>query len=366
MERRHFLMGVGGAASHAVFAQTTEKEITTGMIGVGNRGSYVMKGVMAQPNVKVTAVCDIKPDRLDAAATASQAKTFTDYRKLLDQKDIDAVVIATPPYLHVEMAIAAIKAGKHVYCEKPVGITPESVKELVKAAKNAKTVFQAGQQMRSGKQLSQAVERIRRGDIGDVLMVKAQRNSAADLPHDGPSGDWYFDVKKSGGYLIEMSVHNLDACNWAIGARPERAAGFGGAQLYKNDPPGRTIMDGYVLTYDYPNGVKLSYSQLLFHPRGLPNGNQYIYVYGSKGAVELLDASTFYPLEPKAKPEPFVPKQEEDRHAHVAAFYECIRTGKKPVADITIGATAALTAILGHEAMTRGKVATWKELGVDL
>ena len=74
-------------------------------------------------------------------------------------------------------------------------------------------------------------------------MVKAQRHASSDLKHDGSSGDWFFDVNKGGGYLIEQSVHNLDACNWVIGAHPTRACGFGGILLYKNDPPGRTIFD---------------------------------------------------------------------------------------------------------------------------
>ena len=121
-------------------------------------------------------------------------------------------------------------------------------------------------------------------------MVKAQRHAAADLPHDGTSGDWYFDVTKSGGYLIEQSVHNLDLCNWVIGSHPLRACGFGGILLYKNDPPGRTIFDCGSLTYEYPKGVKMSFTQNVFHPASMPNGNQYVYVYGTKGAVDLMNA----------------------------------------------------------------------------
>lgn len=369
VNRRHFLLGSAAAASHATFAQDSRKEILTGIIGVGNRGAYVMQGVMEQPGVRVAAVCDIKPDRLDKAATAAakhQAKTYTDYRKLLDDKSIEAVVIATPPHLHVEQALAAIKAGKHIYCEKPIAIDAAGVKQLLAAARSSNKVFQTGQQMRSDMQKVQAIEKIRQGAIGDVLMVKAQRHAEADIAHDGPSGDWYFDVKKSGGYLIEMSVHNLDLCNWAIGARPERCAGFGGIQLYKNDPPGRSIMDGYSLTYDYTNGVKMAYTQLLFHPRGLPGSGQYAYVYGSKGAVDLIDPTMMYPRERGAKPEPFVAKVPEDRHAHIANFYQAVRGGGKVHADIAIGATAALTAIIGHQAMTRGAVVSWKELGVDV
>ena len=132
-------------------------------------------------------------------------------------------------------------------------------------------------------------------------MVKAQRHSESDLSHTGTSADWFFDVEKSGGYLIEMSVHNLDLCNWAIGATPLKAAGFGGILLYKDDPPGRSIMDGYTLSYDYPGGVKLYFTQMVFHPKGLPGGGQFVHVYGQKGACDLMGDTSVYPLDGKTR-----------------------------------------------------------------
>ena len=197
-------------------------------------------------------------------------------------------------------------------------------------------------------------------------MVKAQREASSDLAHDGTSGDWYFDVTKSGGYLIEQSVHNLDLCNWVIGAHPTRAAGFGAILMYKNDPPGRTIFDCGTLSFDYPKGVKMSFTQNVFHPQTMPNGNQYVYVYGTKGAVDLMGGTILYPPGRDATPRPLAAKQDEPQFAHIVAFYEAVTKGGKLPADITIGATAALTAILGHEAMAREKVVNWTDLGVNL
>jgi predicted dehydrogenase len=329
----------------------------------------LLRGLIEQPGAKVAALCDIKPDRLDKAATLAardNPTTYTDWRKIIDRKDVDAVFIGTPPYLHSEMAIAALQAGKHVYCEKPIGVNPAQVRALVTAAKASKKVFVPGQQLRSLRQVGEAVRKIHEGVIGEVIMVKAQREASSDLPHDGSSGDWYFDVSKSGGYLIEQSVHNLDLCNWVIGAHPVRACGFGATQLYKNDPPGRTIFDCGSLTYDYPKGVKMSFTQSVFHPASMPNGNQYIYVFGTKGAVDLMANTMAYPAERGAQPYQLAPKQEEPGYAHLAAFYNAITNGGSLPADITIGATAALTAILGHEAMTREKIVTWSELGVNV
>jgi predicted dehydrogenase len=368
VNRRAFLVGSTALAANAFQAETT---VNTAMIGVGNRGSFLLQAVLHQSNAKVVALCDIKPDRLDKAATAAakdNPKTYTDWRRIIDSKDVDAVFIASPPYLHSEMAIAAIKAGKNVYCEKPVGVNPAQVRALLEAAKNNKKVFVAGQQLRSEIQNKQTVAKIEEGVIGDVIMVKAQRHANADLPHDGSSGDWFFDVTKGGGYLIEQSVHNLDLCNWAIGAHPLRASGFGGILLYKNDPPGRTIYDCGVINYEYPKGVLMSFTQNVFHPGSMPNGNQYVYVFGTKGAVDLM-TGTMYPPERGAQPVVLAPKPPRDPNSqfvHMAAFFNSIVHGTPPPVDVRTGATAALTAILGHEAMSTQKVVTWSDFRVDL
>jgi myo-inositol 2-dehydrogenase/D-chiro-inositol 1-dehydrogenase len=364
LDRRLFLFGSALAAQ----ALQSEKIVNTAMIGVGNRGSFLLQGVLRQPNVKVLALCDVKSDRLDTAASAAardNPATYADWRQVIERKDVDAVFIATPPYLHSEMAIQAIKAGKHVYCEKPLGITPSQVRALLDAAKGSNKVFVAGHQLRSQKHLAETVRKIREGVIGDVIMVKAQRHAATDIPHDGTSADWYFDVTKSGGYLIEQSVHNLDLCNWAIGSHPLRACGFGGILLYKNDPPGRTIFDCGSITYDYTGGVKMSFTQNVFHPASMPHGNQYVYVYGTRGAVDLMTA-TMYPPEKGSQPVELSPKIQEDEFAHIAAFYDSVVHGTPPPVDIKVGATAALTSILGHAAMVQEKVVNWSDLGVEL
>jgi myo-inositol 2-dehydrogenase / D-chiro-inositol 1-dehydrogenase len=351
-----------------VIAQPSAEPIRTAMIGTGNRGSWVLKEILKQPGVKVVALCDLKPDRLDKAASSAgrdNPATFSDYRKLLERKDIDAVFIDTPCDLHVEMATAAMEAGKHIYCEKPVGITPESIARLLQTAKRTNKVFQVGQQMRSFSWIRTAMAKIHDGIAGNVIMVKAQRHARFDLDHNGSSADWFFDAKRSGDVIVEMAVHNLDLCNWAVNSRPARACGFGGTLLWKNEPPGRTNMDGYTLSYDYENGVKMSFTQTFFHPAGLPAGGEYTNVFGTKGAVSL-DTCKFYPLDKGAQPVTLSEPAREEDAPHIAAFYEAIRTGSKTPADLTIGATAALTAIMGRQAIYTGKVVSWQDLGVQV
>jgi myo-inositol 2-dehydrogenase / D-chiro-inositol 1-dehydrogenase len=362
------LAGRAAAQAQIVVPQRpVANAIATAVIGTGGRGTQDLRSVLELG--KVVALCDTKADRLAKAAELASRDTpatVADYRRVLDRKDVEAVVIATPPHLHAEMAVAALQAGKHVYCEKPVAITPASVQQVVKAAKASGKVFVSGQQLRSFDRLKSAVAKIRGGAIGDVLMVKAQRHSESDLSHTGSSADWFFDVEKSGGYLIEMSVHNLDLCNWAIGATPIRAAGFGGILLYKDDPPGRSIMDGYTLSYDYPSGVKLYFTQMVFHPKGLPGGGQFVHVYGQKGACDLMGDTNVYPLDGSAPPTMLAEKVDENPSAHMLAFYEAIRGSGKNPADVIVGATTALTAIMGHMAITGGKVVEWKDIAGEV
>ena len=125
------------------------------------------------------AVCDLKADRLDkAASAAAKDNPFTtkEWRKVIERKDVDAVFVATPPHLHSEMAVAALEAGKHVYCEKPVGVTPQQVRAVVRAAKKSKKVFVAGQQMRTMVQLGMV------GVLTTQLWHHTFIESLADLP----------------------------------------------------------------------------------------------------------------------------------------------------------------------------------------
>lgn len=376
LNRRHFLAGsVAAALPRPASAQAGAEPVNVGVIGNGIRGTFLIESLLKLPGVKVTALCDIKPDRLDRAASKAardNPTTFSDYRKLLERKDVQAVWIAVPCDLHVEMAIAALHAGKHIYLEKPVGMTPESIRELLKAAKGSKMVFQTGQVMRSYPYLKTAVALLREGVAGKVIMVRAWRHSGDDLDHNGSSADWFFNAKRSGDLIVENAIHNLDVCNWLIDSRPERAAGFGGTLLWKNDPPGRTNMDGYTLSYEYVNGVKMSFTQLCFHPSGLPHGGWGFQVYGTEGAVDVLYGKegkvVYYRREKGAQPQVLSQSSESaPQDLHFEAFFEAVRTGKTEVpGGLDVGVTAALTSIMGREAIDRKKVMTWREMGVEL
>ena len=203
LSRRTFFAVAGAPA--VLPAQSPNDAIRVAFIGVGNRGSYLLRHSMDVKGVNVVAVCDIDPDRMNAAAEAASAKGHTpavyeDFRKMLDEvDDIDAVVIATPVNTHQAIAIGALEAGKNVYCEKPMALTPEESHVMVQAANGAKGIFQAGFQLRHDPNRWTAMEFIQRGGIGKVLFMQGYRHTG-DLPRKTP---WYFDRSVAGDNIVE-------------------------------------------------------------------------------------------------------------------------------------------------------------------
>ena len=380
--RRRFLQGVA-AATAVASVRAQADPLRFGMIGVGKRGTAHLGGLVERSDITVQAVCDVDPVARDAAQSAAQAdnpRSYSDYRELLRQNDVDAVVIATPCYLHAEMAAAALKAGKHVFCEKPLAISAEQVRLVLDAARNSRTVFQIGQQSRNSPHIQEVVRQIHEtGLIGAPLVIKAQRHSTPSRPgtrRDGGSGQlrrfpgWYNDVKLSGDLIVENAIHNLDVCNWLAGSRPVSVYGHGKRYLPDPMPAGTVMMDGFSVEYIYRNDMHLDYSQLYLHPRALrklPNGMWFV-IYGEKGAIELDYSSwTFYDMYGDAEPvEHQAPEGIDLTETAHDDFVRAIRGNHKPVADIEVAATAALTALMGREAIYERRMVTWDEMGVSV
>jgi predicted dehydrogenase len=376
--RREFVIGAAAAASAAAAPQ---QEVRTAFIGVGARGGQLLKLTLAQPDAPVKAICDIDPETLDKAASAAarfNPKTLTQWRAVIDMKDVDAVYIGTPCDLHAEMAAAALEAGKYVYCEKPVAIHPEQVARVLAAAKRSKAHLQIGQQLRYFPSMVGPIKQLHEGLIGKVYLIKAHRHGSRGRPRpDAPEPSkqaktraaWYADVKHSGDLIVENAVHNLDACNWLANSRPVSAYGLGKKYFPQPIPPGTVMMDAFTVAYIHENGVHVDYSQISFHPRQLkqlPSGMWYT-VFGEKGSLWLTHSSaTFYDIYGEGEPRELVPPGTGERDTAIADFLACVREKRAPFADIKVAAVAALTGIMGREAIYKGRCVTWKELGVEV
>ena len=371
-ERREFLLASAAALIPSLASAASDRELRTAMVGIGKRGTTLLTQVLQQRNVKITAICDTDAQARDAAqgtARRDNPRSFTDYRKVLELADVDAVIVATPCYLHAEMAAACLEAGKYVYCEKPLGITPEQVDSVLKAAARSKAFLQIGQQLRYVQPLRDVIRKIQDDKvIGETFVIKAQRHSTPVNPvAEQTRPEWYKDVKLSGDLIVENAVHNLDTCNWVANSHPVSAYGHGKKYFPKPMPAGTWMMDGFSVEYIYENDIHLDYSQLYMHPRSLKTlrGGQWYMIFGSKGAVDLTEG-VFYPLDKDEPVQLIRPEDRGEKENAMSEFYACIRENRQPFAGLKVAATAALTAILGREAIYRRRSVTWKELGVSI
>ena len=209
---RPALAGTVLAAPAFLKAQSVNDRVRVAFIGVGNRGSYLLKRMTEIPGVQVIAVCDLDPEMRKRAEeitrTAGQAPTFYDnYQKMIDErKDIDAFVVATPVDTHLKLTLATLETGKHVYCEKPVAGTPAECDTVLAAAKNAKGIYQAGYQLRHDPNRAASMRFIHSGGLGKVLYMQGYRHTG-DLPRQTL---WLFDRNRSGDNIVEQACHILD------------------------------------------------------------------------------------------------------------------------------------------------------------
>jgi predicted dehydrogenase len=242
-------------------------------IGTGSRGTYLLRHMAAGvPNGRCVAVCDVYEPSLHAGKkdAGSSPQEYKDYRQILDRKDIEAVVIATPLYLHFPVTRDALLAGKHVFCEKSLVFKPEEIHAL-RALSNErpKQILQVGLQRRYSKFYQAAKQMIDKKLIGNVTHMYGQwhRNTFAKdpwnkaLPKDRTDREvnWRKYRDMSGGLTAELGSHQIDIADWMFGSTPEFIMGVGGRNFI-ND--GRDIFDNIQLVYQYPKGQKLIYSSI--------------------------------------------------------------------------------------------------------
>ena len=257
--------GILIVAPHIVKGYQANSALSVGLIGCGRRGTAIT-GFFAQNEfARVAALCDIYDDQIKQAAQKfSGARHFKDLNDVL-ASDVDAVYIATPPYLHPPHFELAVKSRKHIFMEKPAGVDPAGVKRVVEAAKKADKTkrITVDFQQRYGKDYRKAYEIVKSGQLGKIVEVRASWLSGGLPLREGHPADqeqmrnWLFYREKSGDFIVEQDCHNLDVVNWFTGMHPTRASGYGGRMVRMS--PGN-IMDNLALTYHFDNGLVFSYS----------------------------------------------------------------------------------------------------------
>lgn len=297
------LLTVAGAGvfTEARGAIGPDDVVSAAIIGVGSQGGFLLERAVKVPNVKFVACCDIQEKNLKRGLSiAKGAEGYDDYRKLLDRKDIQAVIIATPIYLHSRMTVDALRSGKHVLCEKMMAYAIDEAKHMFRVARQTGRKLQIGHQRRYDPTYQHAHKMVTDGILGRITHVRAQwnRNGSWRRPCPDPKLDelvnWRLYRKLSQGLMAELGSHQIDVVNWMLGEVPCAVMGVGGIDYWKD---GRDVLDNVQCIFEYPSGVKMQYQSL--------TTNQYDgfteQFMGDKGTLTVSPGRAMLFREPKAE-----------------------------------------------------------------
>jgi len=367
------------------------EEVVVGLVGCGGRGTYLGDRFSKVKNVRVAWVCDANSQRLKKAAAGFggyQPQVTDDMRKMFADKSLDGVIVATPDHWHAPAAISACDAGKHVYVEKPCSHNIREGRLLVEAARRNERIVQHGTQVRSTDMMIEAMQLLREGAIGDVLVSKAwniQKRSSighgtpgvapSHLDYDswvGPAtmipyqanrvnSGWHWWYHFGTGDMGNDGVHDIDYARWGLGVEthPNRVAAIGGKYFFDDD---QQFPDTQQVSFQYdgdgsPGSSRmLIYEQRLWstnYPFNVDSGVEY---YGTKGKLFLSRRGKAQLLDSRNQRQALkIPFKEQDADAHIANFIESIRGNEKPNGEIELGHLTSSLCHLGNIATRLGR-----------
>jgi len=403
--RRNFLKTAAASAAVSVMSPRTafgaeaNSAVRLGIIGCGGRGTGVISSMARNTDARIVAIADIFEDRLlkgrenlnavcreKGQPQIEESHLFLGsqaYRKLLDLKDVDAVLVSTPAFLHPEHLEAVVEAGKHVYCEKPVAVDVHGVQRVRRAGKKAqgKVSLAVGFQIRHATPFVEMVRRIQEGAIGDIVTIQAYY-FAGSIPitwrEDVPPAEarlraWFWDRALSGDILVEQGIHVVDICNWTLCGHPVRAVGTGGR---KGRSDHGNVWSHYQVNFEYPGEVHVSFHSTQFDPgygdvcerffgtRGIAEAHYTggVFIRGEtpwdsgvvRGTQETVSKEQWAAGAFKSALDDADPNKQK-------AFIESIKSGNL-INEAEAGAETALTAIMGRTAAYTGRAVTWEDI----
>ena len=335
--------------------------LTLGLIGCGNRGTYVAGIFSKNEFLKVTAFADIYDDKIEEAQKRwSGAKAYRNYKELL-ASDVDAVLIATPAFLHPEHFEAAVNARKHIFMEKPAGVDAAGCQRVLNAARRADKTkrISVDFQQRYGKDHRKAHEVVQSGELGAIKMVRAAWIGGGPAIKTGHAAseekirNWFFYRELSGDILIEQDCHNIDVVNWFMGKHPVKVNGYGSRQVRQYGD----IYDNLSCTFQFDDGRIFSYSANQFRAPGFSDVSETFMC--EKGAVNV-SRRGYTIWREKGAPETAETKYDITADG-VNEFIEGARTGKLENAAFH-AAESTLTAVMALEACVKGREMKWEQV----
>ncbi|MGO9463955.1 MAG: Gfo/Idh/MocA family protein [Isosphaeraceae bacterium] len=376
VNRRRFL-GCSAAASLALSQGNLAEAAATpgqdapvrlGVIGIGNRGTALLRGLLELPGTPIVAVCDAEPKHRQRGqgivekARGHRPAAFDDYRRILDRADVDAVTVALPCDLHEPIYRDAIQSGKHLYAEKPLGLTLAGCDRLIGEAASAPgLVVHVGFQRRSNPRFREAIELIQRGELGTLIEARASWTSS-NGPLGGSDG-WMARRERSGDWMVEQAVHVWDVFAWLAGELPVRASGWGRRGLFAAIDPHRDVTDHYAVDLEWKSGFRASLIQSWIAPAEEGFTGSTLRVLGDQGGIDLGTGSLSYrdrrlprrSIQPGALP---------DTRLALAAFLAAIRSEPPAAPPVTLAEarSATLIGLLARTAVDEHRVVTMDEV----
>ena len=381
-----------------VFGTTANSAIRLGIIGCGNRGTAVINNMVKHTSGQIIAMADLfdyqlekaKPEydqfNLDNGGVAiDKSKIYQgseSYKKLIADPDVDAVLISTPAYSHPQFLDAAVSAGKHTYCEKPVAPDVAGCKSVIRTGEKAKgkVSISIGFQIRHATPYIEMANRIRKGDIGDVVNVQLYYISSGTGKSVKPVGNSqdefmirnHFHFREfSGGILLDQGIHMIDICNWVMNENPENAIGNGNR---KGKPNFGDTFTNFQAIYEYPDLTNVTLLSTQFGPKFNDVCARFI---GTKGIAEahygrgvFIEGENPWDSGVLRGPEPtpeqraagiFTSSLHDSMSNKVKSFITSIESGNL-LNEAQSGANSTLSAILGRMSATSGKQKTWDEI----
>jgi len=401
MNRRDFIknsgftvagIGLSGLAMPTVFAQgSPNKKIVVAVMGVNGRGNHMAKLFAKMPNCEIGYISDPDERAMNktvndvAGVQTRKPKAEKDFRKALEDKGVDALLIAAPDHWHAPAAIIGCSMGKHVYVEKPISHNPNEGELLIQAARKNNRIVQMGSQRRSGTGMIQMIKDIQSGIIGNVCMAmtwyarKRGPSYYKDAPvpswldydlWQGPAPrrpykaglvhyDWHWLWHWGTGEALNNGTHEVDVARWGLGVEfPTRVSSLGGRYAYKDD---WETPDTQTISIEFPENKLITWEGRSFSSTNVNNADRGVVFYGDNGSIINPGGNSYTVFDKDNK----VIKDSKDAtdsrdttntvsaggnldEMHVANFLDCVRTGNMPTADCEIGHRSTLLVQLGN------------------
>jgi predicted dehydrogenase len=383
-DRRSFLAAGASALAAGVSAidAQTGKPIRIGIVGTGHRAWAHLAILKSLPQYQVAALADPTPPNLDrAAGLAPGAKTYSDYQRLLaEQKDLDALIVITPSFLHAEVTVAGLNRGLPVLCEKPMATRVEDANRMIEASrKNGKTLY-IGFQKRLVPATAKMHELAAAGEIGKIEYISGNlfrgdwnpESWKYTDPKTGVATNWRYLTFTEGCAMLEDGIHELDTLNWIANSRIASVTATGGNNVFKD----RETVDHEAVIVEYESGVKLTFDFSLFAPNAGPAARR-MAIIGSEGvmqpengkvtirgkgrnAVRTFEVADNTPKEATANA--IGSAQDPETYQQYLLFEQCVRNAKPPSVSPEDGKTAIKMVLLAEKSLRARQSMHWNDL----